>query len=289
MFLKGNFIDHEFTSAAAFAGEVNYFSDIAHRLTDVLTQPAAYFAETDEHGQAIVLLEDLIARDVQFGDCEHTLSVDTVADGVRQLAAVQARFWKGAGLEGADWLVDVSTVATLMQFLVQPEHFEGYISRERARFLSAPLRNQERIEAALSAMFDSDRALPKSFVHGDAHLGNTFCDADGKLGFCDFQAVGLGPYIWDVTYFMTGSLDPEDRSRAERDLLSAYLEELARNGVEDPPSFDETFLAHRRHMMHGYLSILTPVEMQPDRFAVSMGARFAAAMEELDTFASLGV
>jgi hypothetical protein len=34
-------------------------------------------------------------------------------------------------------------------------------------------------------------------------------------------------------------------------------------------ALDEAFLAHRRHMMHGYLNILTPVEMQ-----------------ELDTFAS---
>ncbi|BBZ14961.1 hypothetical protein [Mycobacterium branderi] len=39
-------------------------------------------------------------------------------------------------------------------------------------------------------------------------------------------------------------------------------------------------------MMHGYLNILTPVEMQPDRFAVSMGARFTSAMEELDTLGS---
>jgi hypothetical protein len=37
-------------------------------------------------------------------------------------------------------------------------------------------------------------------------------------------------------------------------------------------------------MMHRYLNLngFTPVEMQPIRFAVAMGARFAAAMDELE-------
>ncbi|MGV0793489.1 aminoglycoside phosphotransferase family protein [Mycolicibacterium sp. XJ1819] len=289
MYLKGNFIDHEFTSAAAFSGEARYFLHIADDLADAVTQPLAHFAGVDEQGQAIVVLEDLALRRVRFGDCEQTLDVDTVADGVRQLAVAQGRFWGGRGLEQLDWLVDVSTVASLMRFLVQPEHFDDYIARDRAAFLGAPLRDRQRIEAALLAMFDSDEALPKTFVHGDAHVGNTFRDPAGKLGFCDFQAVGLGPYIWDVTYFMTGAMNPEDRSRSERDLLSLYLDELRRAGVEAVPSLDDAFLAHRRHMMHGYLNIVTPIEMQPDRFAVAMGSRFAAAMEDLDTFGSLRV
>jgi aminoglycoside/choline kinase family phosphotransferase len=286
MFMKGDFVDHDFTSAAAFAGEVRYFQHIAASLTDAVRQPVAYFAGVDERGQAIVILEDLALRGVQFGDCEHTLGVDAVADGVRQLGAAQGRFWNGHGLEQFDWLADISAVASLMKLLVQPEHFDDYINRDRASFLRTPLRDRQRIESALQAMFDSDVTLPTAFVHGDAHLGNTFRDPTGKLGFCDFQAMGRGPYIWDVTYFMTGAMDPEDRSTSERDLLSLYLDELRRNGADEVPRLDDAFLAHRRHMMHGFLSILTPVEMQPDRFAVSMGARFAAAMEELDTLGS---
>jgi hypothetical protein len=109
----------------------------------------------------------------------------------------------------------------------------------------------------------------------------------GRLGFYDFQAMGLGPYVWDVTYFITGALHPDDRSGNERDLLQTYLDGLRQAGVADVPTLDDVFLAHRRHMMHGYLNILTPVEMQPDRFAVHMGARFVAAMADLDTLGSL--
>lgn len=287
MFLKGNFIDHGYTCAAAFAGEARYFHHVAPFLTDSVRQPVAHFAAIDETGQAIVLLEDLTLRGARFGDCEQPLDVDTVADGVRQLAAMQGRFWQGNGLQEFEWLTDIASVAGLMRFLVQPEHFDDYINRERAGFLTPALRERVSIEAALQAMFEAHRALPTALVHGDAHLGNTFRDRDGNLGFCDFQAIGRGPYIWDVTYFITGALDPRDRRASERDLLELFLGELRRNGAEDVPSLDDAFLAHRRQMMHGYLNILTPVQMQPDRFAVAMGTRFATAMDDLDTLGSL--
>ncbi|MHC9292432.1 phosphotransferase family protein [Mycobacterium sp. LTG2003] len=286
MFMKGDFIDHDFSSAAAFAGEARYYEHLAHSLDDAVVQPHAYFAGIDAGGQAIVLLEDLSRRGVVFGDCESPLDTDTVADGVRQLAAIQGRYWSGEGLDQHSDIVDISTVSDLMLFLVQPEHFDDYINRDRADFLSAPLRDRSKIERALRAMFESDSHLPKAFVHGDAHLGNTFREKSGRLGFCDFQGIGLGPYIWDVTYFVTGSLTPADRQAAERDLLALYLEELRSHGVTDAPTLETAFTAHRRHIMHGYLSILTPVEMQPDRFAVAMGRRFAEAAEDLDTLAS---
>lgn len=286
MFLKGDFVDHEFTSTAAFAGEALYFEHLAAALADVITQPRAFFTGIDDGGQAIVILEDLAVRDVTFGDCEQPLDVDTVADGVRQVAAMQGRFWQERGLDGVGTIPDISAVAQLMTFLVEPEHFDDYIARERAAYLSAPLRNRRTIESALHAMFEADLMMPRTLVHGDAHLGNTFRYPTGKLGFCDFQAMGRGPYMWDVTYFMTGALRPEDRRNSERELLAMFLNELKRHGAGDVPSFDAAFLAHRQHMMHGYMNILTPVEMQPDRFAVSMGQRFAVAMDDLDTLGS---
>lgn len=286
MFMKGDFIDHDFTSAAAFAGEALYFTHIADLFRDDIRQPHAYFSGLDDEGQAIVILEDLAARGARFGDCERPLDVEAVSDGVRQLAALQAKFWTGEGLDKHDWITDVTSVATLMAFLVQPDHFDEYIELDRAAFLSEPLRDRARVEAALTNMFATDEALPKAFVHGDPHIANTYLDAEGQLGFCDFQAVGRGPFIWDVTYFLTGALEPDVRSNSERELLSHYLDELRRGGVGDVPDLDTTFLAHRRHLMHGYLNILTPTQMQPDRFAVAMGRRFAAAMEDLDTLGS---
>lgn len=285
VYLKGNFITHGYTTQAAFRGETAYFAEFASRLRSSVNQPVGYFAGMDDAGQALVLIEDLTRRPVTFNDCEAPLTVDQVADGVEQLAAMHATFWSVA-LSSHAWMSDQSALAPLMMYFVQPEHFDDYINRERAAFLPDSLTDRARIATALAAMFDSDELAAKTLCHGDAHLGNTFLDAEGRIGFLDFQAVGRGPYIWDVTYFLTGALAPEDRRSAERDLLDHYRDALRKHGVDDAPGRDAVFLAHRQHMMHGYLNILTPVEMQPDRFAVSMGQRFAMAMEDLDTLGS---
>jgi len=285
VYLKANFVAHGYTSDAAFLGEACYFAEFADRTSRLLNQPAGLFSGADNNGQAIVLIEDLTRRPVTFNDCESPLTVGQVADGVGQLAALHASFWADS-LPTHAWLSDQGALAPPMMYLVQPAHFDGYINRERAALLSEPLKDRQRIATALAAMFLNDECMPKTLCHGDPHLGNTFLDADGRVGFLDFQTVGRGSYIWDVTYFMTGALAPVDRRAAERDLLDGYREALLGRGVENVPSREDMFLAHRQHMMHGYLNILTPVEMQPDQFAVSMGQRFAEAMEDLDTLGS---
>jgi aminoglycoside/choline kinase family phosphotransferase len=147
------------------------------------------------------------------------------------------------------------------------------------------MRDRVAVERALEAMFETDEQLQWTFVHGDPHLGNTFVEPDGRPGFVDWQGVARGPYIWDVTYFLTGALDTEVRRVNEQDLLRDYLGRLAASGV-DAPSFNDAWLAHRRHMMHGYLSILTPDQMQPDSFATIMGGRFARAADDLETLSA---
>lgn len=63
-------------------------------------------------------------------------------------------------------------------------------------------------------------------VHGDTQVGNTFLDAEGRPGFLDWQCVHVNSAAHDVTYFMTGALEVEDRRRHERALFGFYLDEL---------------------------------------------------------------
>src|SRR5262245_31846023 len=59
------------------------------------------------------------------------------------------------------------------------------------------------VQALQQKLFSAFR-LPIAFVHGHAHLGNTFRDPAGKPGFCDFQAMGRGPYIWGSPISLQG-------------------------------------------------------------------------------------
>jgi hypothetical protein len=285
MYLKGDFIDHEFTSPIAFASEARFYDAVAPELPDEVNVPDSYFGAVDDSGQAIVLLEDLLDRGARFGQADTPMDADTVDAGLGQLAALHADHWLSPSLASADWLDEASAVGMLMRYLVQPIHFDDYIARDRAAQIPEPLRDRVAVERALEAMFETDEQLPWTFVHGDPHLGNTFVEPDGRPGFVDWQGVARGPYIWDVTYFLTGALDTEVRRVNEQDLLRDYLGRLAASGV-DAPSFNDAWLAHRRHMMHGYLSILTPDQMQPDSFATIMGGRFARAADDLETLSA---
>jgi len=188
MYLKGDFIDHEFTSPIAFASEARFYEEVAPDLPGEVNVPGSFFAAVDESGQAIVLLEDLLDRGATFGQADTPMDADTVDAGFGQLAALHAAHWLSASLADADWLDEASAVGVLMRYLVQPIHFDDYIARERAAEIPEPLRDRAAVERALEAMFETDERLPWTFVHGDPHLGNTFVEPDGRPGFVDWQA-----------------------------------------------------------------------------------------------------
>lgn len=285
LLLKGSFADHEFATGDLSAVEAQFYRDIAPILDGTVNRPDGYFGRVDSTGRAVVLMEDLTARGATFGEATAAATVDEVSQGVEQLAALHAQFWKPAALQPFPWLGRIADIIAIMRFLVSPDHFARYIHRAPDG-IAPGLTDCATVGAALETMFATDDDLPQTLVHGDPHLGNTFRERDGRPGFLDWQFVGRGPAIWDVTYYLTGALDPADRRAAERDLLTLYRSALHARGV-DAPSGDELWLAHRRHMLHGYLSLFTPEDSQPESFATTMGKRFACAATELDTLGAL--
>jgi len=256
VYLKGKFVAHNYTADAAFRGEACYFAEFGDRMTKVINQPIGFFAGVDNTGQAIVVMEDLTRRQVTFNDCESSLTVDQVADGVEQLAAMHASFWHD-DLSSHDWVADQGALAPLMMYFVQRQHFDDYIARDRAAFLPDSLKNREHIAAALAAMFENDEHLPQTLCHGDPHLGNTFLDAAGRVGFLDFQTVGRGSYIWDVTYFPHGRIGArrpsQSRVRSSLQLPRSATQPWRRrrpeprSGVSRAPAAHDAWISEHPH------------------------------------------
>jgi len=117
-------------------------------------------------------------------------------------------------------------------------------------------------------------------VHGDAHLGNTYLDADGRPGFLDWGGVTAGHWAREVCYFLAGALSTDDRRAHERDLLAGYLDALTELGVTAAPVADEAWLDYRRHLVHGLLWFLCPTQMQPEAIINANVARFGAAVTD---------
>jgi hypothetical protein len=217
MRLKGSFAQHEFAEGDLSAVEARFYRDVAPALSAEVNRPLGYFGGIDATGRAIVLMEDLTARGATFAEPTSDATVDEVAQGIEQLAALHAQFWKPAALQPFPRLCRIADIVAILRFLVSPDHFARYIDRAPDGLAPGPT-DCAIVGVALQTMFASDADLPQTLVHGDPHLGNTFREHDGTPGFLDWQFVGRGPAIWDVTYYLTGALDPTVRRTAEHDL-----------------------------------------------------------------------
>lgn len=66
----------------------------------------------------------------------------------------------------------------------------------------------------------------KTIIHGDAKLANFCFSEDGSVAAVDFQYVGGGCGMKDVTYFLGSCLSAQDSEKYEAELLNAYFAEL---------------------------------------------------------------
>lgn len=289
MWLKGAFIRHNHTYDIAIAAEAGFYGQWAETLP--VNIPRCYFAGCNAQGtRGVVLLEDLLARNASFGYAPRPLSLEQQAQTLDLLAAVHGRWWRSPGLAP---LTHYSTRRAdsdgVMMRMLERDYFASCLAHARGEAVSGAYRDPEKILRALRNLWGGSVGLPETFLHGDAHLGNMFFERDGRPGFLDWQAYQRGPHMHDVTYSIIGNLTVQDRRAAERDLLRYYLDRLRHHGVEDPPSFAETWEGYRRNVLHGFLWFCCPIEMQPEEIILAEATRFGPAVTDLDTFGALGV
>jgi len=96
-------------------------------------------------------------------------------------------------------------------------------------------------------LYDQLAASPFTLQHGDTHLDNMMFAADGNdhpLTTLDWQLIGYGPGVCDITYFMIWSVPVSLRRQAEHDLLQTYHATLVESGVTDY-SFEQCWRDYR--------------------------------------------
>jgi hypothetical protein len=271
----------------AYLLEANFFADLAPELDARL--PRCWYAGVDpDNGQGVVLLDDLVAARCSFGEPTDPWSADRVAAALEVQARWHRQTW-GMAPGGRDWLtVGSSSVRAACEVLLSAGHWEQHFAADGAPALPDALRDRGRIKRAFEALWAADDAGPLYVAHGDAHIGNAYVDADGQPGFLDWQAVCLGPWSYDVAYFIGGALAVEDRRTHERALLRGYLDALAASGgprIND----DDAWRDYRQHTLHGFLWAVTPAVMQPLERVVAMAERHAIAIADHDSLAAIGV
>lgn len=250
--------------------EAQFYADVAPSLS--LRVPRSYFAATDDNGDFALLLEDLSAAGCEFSDGAWGVSSDAAAGALEELASFHARFFDaGARRAVAPWLampsVQQSNVAAQLMRRVLDEHGD-VLSPAYVAAGELYVSHHDRLDELW-------HGGPQTYVHGDTHIGNVFLDG-GRVGFHDWGLSRESTPMRDVSYFLTMSVDPDERRKSERPLVRHYLDALRAAGG---PSidFDEAWFNHR--VQAGYTVVATFLSFMPS-YANAAGRGLGLALRK---------
>ena len=265
--------------------EAQFFADVSGEID--LRVPRCYFASASGD-DFLLLLEDLTTDDCRFSDGTWGVDADAAAKALEELAAFHARFENEAARDRvAPWLRDPDrtpgseATSGLMRFVLD----------QNADALSDTYKaiGERYVEhhARFHALWDEG---PRTYIHGDLHLGNVFLDGD-RVGFLDWGLSKTSTHLRDVSYFLTMSVDVEARRANERALLETYLGALESAGGK-AIALEDAWRTYRRQA--SYTVIATFLAFMPsyadsDGVALSEGLlrQANAAIEDLDVVGAL--
>jgi aminoglycoside phosphotransferase (APT) family kinase protein len=234
--------------------EASFYADVAPSV-DLLV-PRAYYAGSADDGSFAVLLEDLVAGGCAFSDGAWGVTADAAAAALEEMARFHARFEDPAVRSAvAPWLAtpqpqSSDIVAQLMRTILD-EHADALTPA----YVAAGELYVEHY-ARLDELWN---AGPQTYIHGDTHIGNVFLDS-GRVGFLDWGLSRVSTPLRDVSYFLTMTVDPEERRKSEGDLIRLYLDALRTAGGANI-AFDEAWFAHR--VQAGYTVVATFLAFMP--------------------------
>lgn len=267
------------------AREVHFYNDVAPALS--MRVPACSFAAAGADGSFLMLLEDLTARGAAISDGSWAVPGRLARAALAELAELHVRYEDPARLASvAKWAT--SKRGKTPDFVIQTlryviSHCREQLNDAYLAIAALYIDHGDAIEAAWEAG-------PQTLIHGDAHIGNLFVDAE-RVGFLDWGMAKVGTPMRDVSFFLTMGIESADRRREERDLIQHYLD--ARRALGGSPiAFEDAWLAHRIHAAYtviaSFLSLVPPYNTEARRlFTSNFRARAMAAIDDLDSVGAL--
>jgi hypothetical protein len=260
--------------------EAEFYSDVAPSVD--LRVPRPYYAKTGDDGLFALLLEDLAVIGCRFSDGEWGVTADAAARALEDLARFHARFADPAERAAfAPWLVTPPLrhpqVTQLLQMILDAHR--DVLTKQYVAAGELYVKHSQRIDELWNAG-------PQTYIHGDTHIGNVFLD-EGRVGFHDWGLSRVSTPLRDVSYFLTMTVDPEERRRSERELLRLYLDALRAAGGPEI-GFDDAWTTHR--IQTGYTVLATFLSFMPSYagadgrgLGLDLRKRAELALEDLET------
>ncbi len=260
--------------------EVRFYRELAPRVRGPLPECHLAIVDPDE-GWFTLVLEDVApaTQGDQIAGCD----VEDARLAVHELAKLHAPVFADPELGATPWLnQDMPLNQSVMAQLLP-----GFLERYAERIAPEHREVCERFVASLDGWV-ADRRPPLGLVHGDYRLDNMLfgaTEAPRRFVAVDWQTVGWGPAMTDVSYFVGGSLSVDDRRAHEEALVREYHEALHAHGVRGF-DWEECWEGYRRAAFLGILMTVGPAmivqrtERGDDMFMTCL-ARYAQQILDL--------
>jgi len=280
--VKGYFND--VGGRARFIGESEayFYRDVADGL-GVRTLRTLYADVEQETRHGVVLSADVAAGGGEFLDVRSSLGPSDVADSLSQLAGLHAASWAAPAWTAASWLEP--RLGRALQSWSQGQtikRIETNLCGDNGSGIPTSWRDPQRLITAYTLLVNMAGAQQNTpgwcVIHGDAHIGNFFLDADRRPSLLDWQLVQRGMWYIDVGYHIGSALDVDDRRRTERDLLAHYLDCLRAQGVSPPP-WESAWRDLGAGILHGMFLWAITTYVDPTTIAIMLNRLGTAAAD----------
>ena len=236
--------------------ETRFYQQLADEVE--LTTPQCHYADFDEQtGDFVLLLQDLAPA--RAGDQVAGCSPEEAELALRRLAKFHATWWESPRFQELPWLPP--TDETVRAQTAQESYQQAWVPFKEnfSSMVPAPIMEiGEKFRTRVAALMGHLAQPPQTLVHGDYRLDNLFFaspQGGEPLTVIDWQIVQRGRGVFDVAYFMSGSLEPEDRKAREIDLLRMYHNILVENGVTGY-DFDRCLHDYRASILYCWLYVV---------------------------------
>ena len=210
--------------------EVRFYQEMAANVPIRIPHP--FFSSHDaDTGNFILLLEDL--SPARPGDQVGGCSITETELAVRNAALLHARWWNDLDAIQFPWLVHWNRHADYYQQTYIGSCFKVFRAWD-SQFPPQVIDLCQRIIPYVGSIRNRLSEPPQTFVHMDFRLDNLMfgtTDNDFEFAVVDWQACHIGNGMCDMSYFVTGALEPEIRKRYENHLLEVYYSNLVDSGV----------------------------------------------------------
>ena len=211
-----------------------------------LRAPALLYGDFDPRTHRFVLvLEDL--RNLAAADQVRGATPEQARRAVREVAGLHGEYWDRVERVPADfhevlppWVWSALQVSYLLSLPRSLSLLSG----------SWPEEVRDLAEEYGLRLVDHLGQLvnePLTFVHGDYRLDNMFFDGDG-LTVVDWQNSAVSNGLYDVAYFLAGSVSPEVRRAVEKEALLEYHDIVCSLGAREFP-FERCWRLYRETLL----------------------------------------